>query len=428
MSQYLTIPLEDGVSLANARLHAQNLLTGLTTGTTYTCYRLLPGSAAFVYSGEAVTVDDPGTESGPGESVTLQLTSGNESYALNVHEGVGTLEINGLFYAYDTADIIGKPPFLLAGPTTTETVKDISAVEAVQYQTGAYLYDPAGGVPVVTLRTVRGSDVLGEGVDYAVTVFDRVAGFSVRQDVVNAWGQGVGTTEIIAPLTPQKTVLAFDGSHALVKSDGIQAGGAESLLIVANAVLQERSGTLFRDPGGTKLRAYFASEVGRIYASNLNGTKLLNYAGWYSQDLVAGDNVCMMVYMNASGFSQMACYRNGTQIGSWSRASSALGVKLDTTDVLTIGYTNFGSRKDYSIKGGYRDFRIWTDLEAAVDVSSQSVASCFIDETGAARHPTIGNTLLGKPRIWVPTDPAQANALINLGTGGDFTAKSGVFA
>ncbi|HEY0214475.1 MAG TPA: hypothetical protein VGC40_12965 [Paenirhodobacter sp.] len=365
------------------------------------------------------------------ETVTIQLANDTHSYELSVAEGAGTITINGVSYTYDTADIIGKAPMILFGPRTALPLPaDLSTLTSVDYVTGPYLYDPAGGAPVVTLSTRRGDEVLGAGPNYAPTDFDRISGFSAQQNVVNGWGKSAALTEIVAPhpYTPAK--LSFTATHALIKSDGIQPGGADSMLIVANMMLEERSGTIYRDTLGTKLRAYFTSQSGRAYASDLNGGLLLNYNDWLkpADPFTADDNICLMLYMNTPGYAQIAYYRNGQKVRASSSTRSAATEKLDTTTVLTIGFTDFGSYKDYSVKGGYWDFRIWTDLAEVPDLGTPSVASCFMTDSGTAKHPDIANARFGTPRIWLPTMPAQANALVNQGSSGNFTSKKGTFA
>ncbi|MFC3060260.1 hypothetical protein [Paenirhodobacter populi] len=367
----------------------------------------------------------------PEESVTIRVADDGRSFELTVAEGTGTIGINGTSYAFDTAEIIGKAPVILAPPTTAAALpEDLAELTSVDYVTGPYLYDPAGGEPVVILRTIRGDEMLDLGPDYAPTPFDRIAGFSVRQEVVNGWGEGTATSEVVAPVAHAPAVLTFTRTSALRKADGIQAGGADSVLIVANTVLERRGGTLFRDPTGGKLRAYFSSGMGRLYASNLNGNKLLNFDGWFNTaiEIAEGDNVCLMLNLRSSGYAQVQSYRNGQVVASTSRTIASAAGKIDTSVMLTIGYTDFGSSKDYSIEGGYQDFRIWTDLAEEIDISTSSFAYAFMDETGAARNPALANDLFGTPRIWLPTDPAQANALVNLGTAGNFTAKSEEFA
>lgn len=47
MAKYLTIPVADGDSLANAKIHNSEALSGLTNGTSYQCFRLSEASTAF---------------------------------------------------------------------------------------------------------------------------------------------------------------------------------------------------------------------------------------------------------------------------------------------------------------------------------------------------------------------------------------------
>ncbi len=47
MTKYLTIPAADGDSLANAKIHSSETLSGLSNGTSYICYELSEASSAF---------------------------------------------------------------------------------------------------------------------------------------------------------------------------------------------------------------------------------------------------------------------------------------------------------------------------------------------------------------------------------------------
>ncbi len=431
MSLYLTIPVADAISLANATVHQGNALTGLTAGVSYACYRLVEAAAPFTYTGEAVNVSDGGEASSDG-NVTLVLANDGQSYEMTVAAGVGTVAVKGQLYAFDTTDILGKAPLILGTPGTVAPLPAaLSDLDTVSYAAAPYLFDPSGGVPVTTLTTVRAGQILGQGADYAVTAFDRIAGFTARQNVTNGWGTGTAQKAIVAPLAYTPGTLTFGSTHALVKGDGILAGGADSLLVVANLKPESRTGSLFRDSTGDKLRAYFSSNIGRIFASNMNGGRLLNFDGWYSGNagLETGDQICLMLHLRAAtGLVQVMSYRNGAVVTSTSKTSTAKGGKLATADKLAIGYTNFGGWSELSVKGGYQDFRIWCDLPENIDITSPAVADWFIATDGSAKHPSIANSRLGVPRIWMPTEATQANALMNLGTAGDFTSKSGTFA
>ncbi|RWR08150.1 hypothetical protein [Paenirhodobacter populi] len=365
-----------------------------------------------------------------GESVTISVTQDGAGFDITVPEGAGTIEIGGVSYAFDTADILGQAPLILGAPTTAAPVpEDLSLLTGVDYVVAPYLYDPAGGVPSVTLTTLRGDETLGTGAGYALTEFDRISGFSVRQDVTNSRGVGGAVAAIVAPLPYEPTRLTFGATHALVKADGVQPGGASTILAVVNAVLDERGGTFFRDASGTRLRAYFSSQSGRVFTSNMDGKLLLNFSEWYAptEPFEAGDRICLMIQARPD-FARYISYRNGALLKTWSRSYSGSTAKIDTTEPLTIGFTDFGSWKDYAIRGGVEDLRIWTDVAEDIDITTNSFAALFMDDTGGAKHPDIANTVFGQPKIWLPTDPAQANALVNLGTAGNFTSKLGVFA
>lgn len=422
MSKYLTTPIEDGSSSGHAQLHDQNVSTDPASAATDSGSSLAERSAL---EGAAVTFSEEPA------SVTIRVSDNGESFEMTVAEVPCTVVINDVPYAFDTSDIIGKGPVILSSPTTAEDLpEDLSTLTGVEYVTAPYLYDPSGGAPAVTLSTLRGDEVLGDGAQYAPTDFDRIAGFSVRQKVVNGWGESLALSEIVAPLAHSPALLPFTATSALIKSDGIQPGGADSVLIVVNATLEDRTGTLFRDPSGVELRAYFSSGIGRAYASDVDAGRLLNFNSWYSatDPFETGDRICLMTYLRVPGYAQIALYRNGQLVRASISTRSTASAKIDTTNALTIGHTDFGSYKDYSIKGGYQDFRIWTDLDETPDISTSGIASCFLDDAGDAMNPAIANTRFGMPRIWLPTDPAQADALVNLGTAGNFTSKKGTFA
>lgn len=423
MSKFLTIPVADGNSLTHAALHNSNQLSGLTAGTNYVCYALAAPSESFTATGEPLTVPDP--ETLPEGSATVQVVVGAEAYELTVPAGTATLAINGAIYAFDTADIIGKAPVILAPAAAGPVVRDTT--DTVTYRTAPFLYDPAGGVPVVTLRTVRDGEVLASGDSYAIKAHDRIAGFSVRQEVVNAYGVQMSDTEILPPLPYTESLLPFSGNVALIKSDGIQTGGASNVLVVANMVLNARSGYIFRC-GTNGLRAYFqTNSFGRLFAGNTAGSLIYNFVSWYSdtEALTPGDRVCLLLYVKSTGYAQIATYRNGQVITASTRKATNLTPKLSVADSLSFGYR---SSTEKAISGGYYDMRIWADIPADVDITSAAGVGQFIDAAGVAKHPMIANSLHGQPRVWLPGTVAEANALVNLGNGGAFTSKTGTFA
>lgn len=428
MSLFMTIPTASGLSLDDARLHTGNLLEGLTAGESYICYHLLPSGAPFVYTGVPVLQDEPALPEG---SVEIALAQDGASYQMTVAEGVGTVEINGQTYAFNTREILGKAPLLLGAPAADVAKEEATTAETVNYTAAPYLYDPAGGTPVITLSTLRSDEVLGTGAHYAPTAFDRVAGFRLRQEVVNSLGVGTAETEVLAPLSYATDGLTFGKTHGLIKADGVQPEGAGSLFVALNVRPQDRAGTFFRDTTGIRMRAYFNGGSGRVFVATTDEKRLLNYSEWYApgDPFEAEDNVCLLIEARPD-FSRFASYRNGQFLRTWSRNHTNVTTKIDTTLPFNIGLTDFGVgvRKDYAFEGTLMDLRIWTDIEQRPDVTSKAVAALFIDETGAPKHPAIANMLFGMPRIWVPTDPAEANALVNLGAAGDFTGKTGDFA
>ncbi len=428
MSKYLTIPAADGDSLANAQLHTSNALTGLTTGTSYICYQLSQTPQTLTYTGEEVTMSVAARAEG---DVSITVAADNTSYILSLNAGANTIEINGLLYAFDTADVIGQAPLILTDPLNSATsIDDLSMLTQVDYTPAPYVYDPQGGVAVMTLTTLRDGVTLGTGTSYAPTDFDKIAGFDLQQDVVNGYGLTATATQIVPPLPYSGIMLPFTGNEALAKSDGIQANGADTVLIAVNATLQDRTGTIFRDPSGANLRAFFNASVGRLYAADMNARQICNYDSWYptTEPLSESDSIGLLIYLKSSGYVQFVTFRNGTAITSLSRTKTGTDSPINTTQTLTVGMTDFGGSKDYSIKGGLWDFRIWTDVPTTLDVSAANFVSMFMDGTGTAKHPSIANTFLGMPRIWLPTDATQANALVNLGTAGNFTQKLGTFA
>lgn len=424
--KFLTIPVADGDNLSNARIHTSETLEGLQNGTNYICYQLSESSVSFA----------PGAvNAGLGSGQSVNVAIGEDAYELIVPEGTSTIMINGTAYDFNTADIIGKAPLILSVPTVTgEPV----AGETISYAPAPCLYDPAGGVPQTLLRTVRNGIVLQTGNSYTVDGFDPLGGISLRQETVNAYGVTTAETEVLSPPTYAPTPLVLSGARALLKSDGVQSGGATSLLAVMTYRLDVNDGTLFHmgDPSGTEHLIFYFGEKnsdGRTFVRDANGGLIINYEKWITKSQMPGttDKLCLLIYVQNTYYTRYALYRNGTLLQSFKRSGSVTGKMVSSAKPLAIGARNTiyssGNVGNY-LKGDCFDMRIWADVSGTVDITTEAVARNFIDAEGAPRHPDVANYLYGTPKIWMPLDPAQANALVNLGSAGNFTSKKGTFA
>lgn len=423
MARYLTIPIAD-TDLRNARIHQGATLSGLNNGSGYVCYRLSEVSADFT----------PNTQANLEDNVqTVAVTLGDASYNLSVPAGAAVLKINGTEYRFNTADVIGKAPLILAAPSVPSGAPT-TAGASLSYTPSPFLYDQAGGEPVFVLRTVRDGAILAEGGSYTLSALDAVAGFSAQQDVVNAYGVSTVEGQILAPRAYAAPSLVFDGSQGLTKSNGVQAGGADSLLIAVNfsGFTKSASNKALFYSYDTKnfSRAVTPSSssgsVGGLHILRMGGAVMINNASVLPAEYTptAQDRLLLLVYANVSGAWNYATYLNGVAVRSQRGVTSGSG-KISTAAEWTFGSAN-GS---LSFVGNIHDLRIWTDVSAS-EVQTASSVTCgyFTYATGAAKDPEIANLVYGAPKIWLPANKTDANALVNLGTAGAFTSKRGSFA
>ncbi|RWR29815.1 hypothetical protein D2T29_13590 [Sinirhodobacter populi] len=359
---------------------------------------------------------------------------GDAAYELTLPEGTATLTINGAEYGFDTADVLGKAPLILGQPTVQGTIPE-TLPGTLEYLGAPFLYDPAGGQPRILLRTVRNGATLGEGGQYDLQELDLIAGFDLRQEVVNGYGARSTETTLRDPVTYATPGLAFTGTQVLNKIDGLQPGGAGSMLIAVNLTGYTRqSGNqtlLYSTAGGSMFRVALPSNasgsVGGIHVARVGGSLILNNSPVMPADCfpVATDNLLILLYADAGGVWNYSVYLNGVSVKSASGQSTTSSALLSTENPWVFGTSN----NTYTLRSRVTDFRIWTDIPAAAVVTSAyETRSHFIDDNGAARHPDIADTVYGQPRIRMPLDSDEANALINMGTAGDFTSKQGAFA
>lgn len=363
---------------------------------------------------------------------TVAIVLEGSVHELDLPAGAAVLTINGQDYGFDTADVIGKAPLILAGATATALPTVAGAT--VAYQAGPYVYDPAGGVPEIALRTVRSGAVLEEGWSHVLTGLDLVAGFSTAQDVVNSFGVSTRVQEVLPPKAYTAPALAFSGTQRLVKADGILPGGADNLLFAINfsgfSRLSGNQSLFFSLDGASASRLVLPSansgSVGGLNILRAGGNLVINNAAIFPKEAVVAktDLFLALLHVRVSGVWNLTVYRNGSVFQALS-GSTAGTAKLSTAQEWGIGRDTAGSPLYCTI----HDYRIWANVaDSAVATATTPVAGYFIDGSGAARHPDIANTAYGAPRLWLPGTATAANALVNLGAAGNFTSRLGSFA
>ena len=423
MAQYITIPVADGRDLSNARIHDGALLSDLNNETGYVCYRLSEASARFTPSAQSDLLAE-------GQAVHVALD--DEAYELTVPTGAAMVKINGVEYAFNTADVIGKPPLILGTPTVVGGMP--ATAGPISYKAAAFLYDPSGGKPEILLRTVRDGAIRAQGDGYTLTDLDMIAGISAQQDVVNAYGVSTIETELLAPRAYSAPALVFDGSQRLDKADGIQAGSASSILIAVNLTGYTRRAadqTLFysydtRNAANATLPRSGTDRPGRLTLLRAGGAPIINFKTFIPADCapLATDRLLVLIQGHVDGTWSYNVCLNGISINSQTEKLPTSGA-LSTATAWLFG-ANAGSG---GLIGSVNDFRVWTDIPgAAVDTTARINFGNFIHANGLAKDPEIANRVYGTPRIWLPLNASEANARINRGTAGNFTALKGVFA
>lgn len=427
MEKYLTIPVVDGTDLSNARIYDGLPPATSGDGAEHICYQLSEVSAPAPMAMSASAASTAVVQVGLGKSV----------YELILPEGPAVLNINGTEYSFDTADVIGQTPLILGSPSVQGEIPNVTP-GVVDYQPAPFLYDPAGGQPQILLHTTRDGSILDTGSQYALKDLDLIIGFDLRQEVVNGYGASSVETTLRDSAEYTTSGLQFTATQALHMADGILPVGAHNMLIAVNVTGFTRypghtQSIFYSNESGQMIRINLPSQsaltpnYGDINIARTDEKRLILYRPLLSPDtpVDSDDYILILAYIDATGPWNYSVCLNGQTMTSTSGTGSNNGSLLSTARPWMFGTNNAGT----PLRSRTLDVRIWTDISAGpVATSLRTTQGYFTHETGAPRHPDIANTIYGQPRIWLPTTSAEANALVNLGTAGNFTSKQGVFA
>lgn len=408
MADFLVIP--NGGNLGAGQVISGALLTGLAALTAYQIFKL-SAPRTFVTS---TSGDTP-----------VSIVVDGDSYAISVPAGVSTITIGGVDYEIDTAEILGQPPVILTDPAVDPA--EFGAGDTVTYIAAPYVYDPAGGAPVLSFDTRRSGTAVGSGASYVVTDLDAALGFEARQTVVNAHGVSRRSADLLGPAEYLATPLVFTGQQ--ISGPGYFDGLTGQQLMVATFGLADRATEaqpMYSGRGGSDENARINMTSGHVQLwtkTNVDAsTREVIFSGnnnliYPANATTRADKITFITSLGTAVARQVALI-NGVLVAQAEKSTRA-PYSWPSSTLFRVGASN--------LTFDLYDLRIWSGAEAVddYDIREADVCGLFVAADGDVRSPDLANGVFGVPLIQLPTDPAQANALVNLGTGADFTGITG---
>lgn len=376
-----------------------------------------------------------------GTTTDVSVVAGESAFSVTVPYGDFSVTVEGTTYNLNTADIIGKAPVILRDATLSGMSTPVAAGDTVSVATSPYIYDAASGIPVVQYYFNRDGLILATGTSYTLTSLDVLAGIVVEQQVINAGGVGSRRTTVSEKPAYTATPLVFSGSQYLRRTGGAGVDPDEVVIAITatnltNAKLLSGNALFSADTvkGSARTHSYTSANSttgaiqGTMRVENTNGNTLaynsfVEPTEYPPYDLAVTDKVSWLFSFNKTGAYSQVMTVNGVVKVLRNGAMTPTVTQIDMSHAFTFGAAN-GRYAKFDLLDGrvFCGTGIWRDFSQIYN------RALFINEVGDPTHTLVANAAFGQPKIWIPLNAADANALVNLGTAGAFTSKNGTFA
>lgn len=376
-----------------------------------------------------------------GTTTDVSVVAGESAFSVTVPYGDFSVTVEGTTYNLNTADIIGKAPVILRDATLSGMSTPVAAGDTVSVATAPFIYDAASGIPVVQYYFNRDGLILATGTSYTLTSLDVLAGIVVEQQVINAGGVGSRRTTVSEKPAYTATPLVFSGSQYLRRTGGAGVDPDEVVIAITatnltNAKLLSGNALFSADTvkGSSRTHSYTSTNSttgaiqGTMRVENTNGNTLaynsfVEPTEYPPYDLAVTDKVSWLFSFNKTGAYSQVMTVNGVVKVLRNGAMTPTVTQIDMSHAFTFGAANGRYAKVDLLDGRvFCGTGIWRDFSQIYN------RALFINEVGDPTHTLVANAAFGQPKIWIPLNAADANALVNLGTAGAFTSKNGTFA
>jgi hypothetical protein len=374
------------------------------------------------------------------DELSLILSADGADFTISGLVGAFTIEITSGPFAgtypatgtYNQADFIGQPPLILADPIRTGT---LSAGQLQTMTLGPVLYDPGPSVLAQTASwQVLGAEV-SDTLTYTLTSGDLTTGVQFTQSASNFYGStSRGINAVNTSYVPN--AIVFNGTNSqLVKSDGIADTNSDTLFghfcVRLNATTQQY---VFASTGDDFRLSFAATTLApALVCRNTANTSLGNpsFPGGGAPSITTGTIVHVLTQHDVrsslgatGGLVRMAVWHGGTVYVTNFAGSVTTAALIDLATSLTVGSSTGSSNR---LNGDVFRAALWAGVTIP-DITNPTVQANFWQSDGTPRPVSLANTLLGaSPVTMLAETAADANALVNPGTSGAFTSKTGTF-
>lgn len=354
----------------------------------------------------------------------LSLAEGTSSYVGTVAAGAFQITVGGVTYDLNTADILGQAPVILAGMTITDS--NGGSVVAGDTLTGAYgavVYDPTGGVPVITSRVFQGVTDVAAGPSRVVTSLDIASGLTIRQQAVNGYGTRTRDTQMLAPATFTPNLVTFSSTAQITSPNNLGADSDSILIFVAgraNAFTTNNRNILHLDSANT-IQINTSGQL-RILMTDPAGANA--FTGIFSNNgMTAGDDFALLFAFH-QGSTRAGVKRNSGSFVSQTFTVANTPKRLASTP--SIGATK--TPNNYYNGNGLRRLAVWRNVGSLIDVTTTTVQDNFFASDGTIKNPFLAQNAYGDAgsgKLLLDLYRDAANYITNDGTLTGLTIASG---